>query len=474
MSSTNSTYLDSLASYLPRRRWFAGKGREFTVTHVHALPWLEGRHTPAGHPRSRIELVTVTFDDGTSDTYQLPIAYLARADESLEYALVGSLDDPDVGHPVAYDGVFVKETVEALYDAFLAAERRTGSDSALPLSFHTVEGAELPDVAQDGAVMSAEQSNTSIAYGDEAILKLFRRVSDGRNPDIEIHRALTRAGVENVAPLFGWVQGRWTSVHGDEHSGDLGMLQAFLTTATDGWDLALASVRDLFGEEDLHPSEVGGDFAGESERLGEAVAGIHAELRRLFPTGSQHGGAELASAMTARLDAALDVVPALAEFSAGLRARYERLHERQRAIPTQRVHGDLHLGQTLRTVKGWKIIDFEGEPAKSLAERTVPSSPLQDVAGMLRSFDYAAGASLQNFGTNPQLAYRAHEWSERNCAAFRSGYLSVAGEQLEEEADLVEAFEADKAVYEAVYETRNRPTWVEIPLHAIARITAEE
>jgi maltokinase len=254
------------------------------------------------------------------------------------------------------------------------------------------------------------------------------------------------------------------------------MLQAFLRTATDGWGLALASVRDLLDEEDLHPSEVGGDFAGESQRLGEVVAGVHDQLAQHFPSGvaDRAGRAELADSMQASLLAAVDVVPALAEFEAGLSTRLGRIRASDTPVATQRIHGDLHLGQTLRTVKGWKIIDFEGEPAKTLAERTGLSSPLRDVAGMLRSFDYAAGATLQEFGANPQLAYRAHEWSTRNRGAFLAGYSTVAGDQLTAQADLLEAFEADKAVYEAVYETRNRPGWVGIPLQAIARITAEE
>jgi maltokinase len=462
-----------LADYLPRRRWFAAKGREFTISHVHALPWLDRPDASAGQPRSRIELVTVTFPDGTFDVYQIPVAYFRSADPGLEHALIGSFDDPELGDVVAYDAVFVKEAVAALYAGFVAARESPSGRAGTELEFCTVEETDLPDTPPHGAVMSAEQSNTSIVYGDDAILKLFRRVSAGHNPDIEIHAALTRAGFENVAPLLGWIRARWPSPHDDTEVGDLGMLQGFLRTATDGWSIALASVRDLFAEGDLHPAEVGGDFAAEAERLGEAVARVHHELARLFPTGTDTGAAT-ADAMQARLREAVVAVPELEAMSAGLTARFERLRESSEPIATQRVHGDLHVGQTLRTVKGWKIIDFEGEPAKTLAERTALSSPLRDVAGMLRSFDYAAGATLQEFGANPQLAYRAHEWSTRNRGAFLAGYSSVAGEQVTARADLLDAFEADKAVYEAVYETRNRPGWVGIPLQAIARITAEE
>jgi maltokinase len=231
--------------------------------------------------------VTVTFDDGTLDTYQLPIAYLPTADETLEHALIGPVDEPELGRAVAYDGAFSKETVAALYDGFLTATR-TGADQSEPtaLEFHTVDAIELADLAQDGAVMTAEQSNTSIAYGEEAILKLYRRISAGFNPDIEIHEALSRKGDDHVAPLLGWIDGSWTDAEGERHRGHLGMLQEFLRTASDGWDLARASVRDLLVEEDLRADEVGGDFAAEAERLGAATASVHADLAELFPTSS--------------------------------------------------------------------------------------------------------------------------------------------------------------------------------------------
>ncbi len=462
-------YRTLVADYFERRRWFAGKGRDFTVAHIHPMSWLGSGRVDDGDAQSRVEVVTVAFSDGTDDAYQFPVAYLRHADPALEHALVGPVDHPELGGVVAYDAVYVRDATNALLEGF--TQRNKGD-----VEFHTVEGTDLPDPSTTGSVMSAEQSNTSIVFGDDAILKLFRRLSDGDNPDIEIHDALTRDGSEHIAPLLGWMRGEWSSAGDDPRSGDLGMLQVFLRTATDGWALALASIRDLLVEEDLHPEEVGGDFAGESERLGESVGVVHEELARLFPTATldREQVAGLAAGMQARLDEAVDIVPQLGQFGAALSARFAKLRQLDEPLAVQRIHGDLHLGQSLRTVKGWKLIDFEGEPAKTIAERSDLSSPIRDVAGMLRSFDYAAGVTLEEFGANAQLAYRAEEWNTRNRDAFLVGYTAAAGHDVRTHDDLLSAFEADKAIYEAVYETRNRPTWVGIPLHAIARIAAEE
>ncbi len=470
MTDLPAGYLRQIADYLVRRRWFAGKGREFRVSHIHALPWLGAAESLDAWPRVRVEVVTVEFADGTDDTYQFPVAYLQQADPSLEHALIGAVRHPELGDVAGYDAVFLKEAAARLFEGFIA--QRQGSE----IGFHLVDGAELPDSAPAGAVMSAEQSNTSIVYGQDSILKVFRRISAGDNPDIEVHDALTRAGSEHVAPLLGWMRGRWWTPQGEPRAGDLAMLQVFLRTATDGWDLALTSVRDLLVEADLHPEDVGGDFAGESERLGEAVAAVHRDLARVFPTTvHQDGhGTRLADEMELRLSEAVAEVPELAEFEDPLHERFERLRDLAEPLAVQRVHGDLHLGQTLRTVKGWKIIDFEGEPAKSITERSGLSSPVRDVAGMLRSFDYAAGATLQGFGGDGQLAYWSQEWSARNRTAFLAGYAAVAGTEVQPQSDLLAAFEAEKAVYEAVYESRNRPGWLGIPLRGIARITAEE
>jgi maltokinase len=173
--------------------------------------------------------------------------------------------------------------------------------------------------------------------------------------------------------------------------------------------------------------------------------------------------------MTERLEAAVAVVPELVEPAPALRELFAAVGSIGSGV-VQRVHGDLHLGQTLRTSKGWKIVDFEGEPAKPLSERVLPDSRWRDVAGMLRSFDYAPRVAAMTAGApgddgEEQRAFRAAEWSARNQAAFLDAY--VGRELAAEEQTLLDAYVADKAVYECVYEARNRPTWLSIPLAAL-------
>jgi len=178
-----------------------------------------------------------------------------------------------------------------------------------------------------------------------------------------------------------------------------------------------------------------------------------------------------AGRMERRLDAALVAVPELADHAAGLREAFRALGAHEPGVPVQRVHGDYHLGQVLRTSHRWVVLDFEGEPAKPLSERTGLDSPVRDLAGMLRSFDYAARHLLADHPFEPHLAYRADEWATRNRDAFLDGYVEAGGPDPREDPVLLRAYEADKAVYEAVYEARNRPSWLPIPLASLARLT---
>jgi len=446
-----------IAEWLPRQRWFAGKDRP-----IDALEVVAATQMRAADPQVWHLLVKVIQGTG-ADIYQVPLSLRESTDDRLDHVLLGHADELFV-----YDALHDKAAMADVLEHF--ATQHTIGD----LRFVTEPGAALP-LGEQSMVLTGEQSNTSLAYGDVALLKVFRRIQPGLNPDVEVHDALTRAGCQHIAPLLGWLEGSWEDPPGNRQDASLAMLQSFLTTATDGWSLATASVRDLFAEGDLHADEVGGDFAGESERLGEATALVHARMAQVVPvaTMSPDQVADLAETMRARLKAAVVTVPELTPHAAALETAFDQLADLGETVHVQRIHGDYHLGQVLRTVLGWKLVDFEGEPEKSLAERTALDSPIRDVAAMLRSFDYAAWHLLvADHPGDDQIAYRASEWAQRNRAAFCDGYARASGRDPRDDAVLLRAYETDKAVYEAVYEARNRPAWLPIPLAAARRLAA--
>nr|WP_221634636.1 hypothetical protein [Nocardioides luti] len=459
-----------LHPFVAEARWFGGKGRAFAIGGVRRLGEVPG-HVADG-PHVAIDLVTVTFEDGGEDEYyQLPLAFYAEPQDRLAHAHLGQWGDEDFGTCHVYDAVHDREAMACWLRSF------ANPPADGPLAFHRLPGHDL-DLDAHSTLFSGEQSNSSVAFGEDALMKVFRKITPGANPDISIHEVLTRAGSDHVAALYGWLETPSITTEGEPQDRvlQLAMLQQFLRTATDGWDLALASVRNLFAEADLHADEVGGDFAGEAARLGEALAETHRTLEQHFPAEDRPAEAAraLADAMHRRLEAALAVAPELTAYADDLRGAYDALGALD-GVRVQQIHGDLHLGQTLRTARGWKIVDFEGEPAKTLAERVLPDSPWRDVAGMLRSLDYAPRVVERTWGDGldegaDQRAYRSAEWAARNRNAFLTAY---AGRDLTaDEETLLAAYVADKAVYETVYETRNRPTWVAIPLEAVARIGA--
>jgi len=483
--STSADHLDRqvFADYLVRTRWFGGKGRPFEVTDIRVLAEFPGRLDESPHVLDH--LVEVTYagageetDDHSPDIelYQVPLAFYEHPQGRLDHAFVGWWEDPTLGWVHAYDAVHDREAMACLLRSFDAAA--VGEPAEGRLRFRRLPGHDL-DTAAHSTLFSGEQSNSSVAFGGDSLMKLFRKVTPGVNPDIEIHRALSEVGSDHVAALYGWLEVDAPGAAGGtaEPVMQLAMLQQFLRTATDGWDMALASVRSLLGSPELHATDSGGDFAPEATRLGEAVAEVHRLLAEHFPTETRgpEAAAALAAAMSDRLDRAVAVVPDLAPHADRLRTVFGRVADLG-GLEVQRIHGDLHLGQTLRTSKGWKIVDFEGEPAKPLAERTLPDSPWRDVAGMLRSFDYAprsvehSQASGESDAELVELRrMRAGEWANRNRNHFLVAY---GGDLTVEQRVLLDAYVADKAVYETVYEARNRPGWLSIPLEAIAQIGA--
>ena len=449
-----------LPTWLPKQRWFAAKGRPVRSVALASVTPLR----TDGDPLLDHVLLAVEFEDGsTVQHYQLLVARREHVRGELDHVVIGR-----VGDYLAYDGLWDPEASAWVLEAIRAG--RTVGD----IRFSAEPGAAIAEGAA-GRVLSVEQSNTSVSWGDQSILKLFRRILRGVNPDLELHRALRSVGSTDVAALQGSIEG---VLGGDPVT--LGLLQDFAANSADGWAMALASVRDLLAEGDLHADEVGGDFAAEASRLGETIAVVHADLRQALDTGEADPRA-LAITWHERFTASAAEVPELAEYSGRIRGVYDAIAELPGGIPIQRVHGDLHLGQTLRTPRGWLVIDFEGEPAAPLAERVRPDSALRDVAGMLRSFDYAAFHQLSQWEpstdwTDPnhdsQLAWRAREWAERNRSAFCDGYALRAGTDPREHGALLRAFELDKAVYEVVYESHSRPTWAAIPHASIRRLLA--
>ncbi|MDQ3166045.1 MAG: aminoglycoside phosphotransferase [Actinomycetota bacterium] len=448
----------ALGGYIARQRWFAGKDDTAHVRDISRLPWLDAG---GAEPHVRVELVTVS-SGGRALVYSVPLSYYSARRSQLEHAYVGEVEDASRGWLHAYDALHDRTAIGRLVRGFGAGAPDGG------LVHHTVGPLDLAaDVSS--LMLTGEQSNSSIVLGDDLLLKVFRKVEAGRNPDIEVHVALASTGSREVAPLRGWIESDPSAASGGH---DLAMLQDFLRTGTDGWQYARASVRDLLVEGDLHADEVGGDFAGEAERLGATVAQLHIDLAAAMPT-AQWGPAELAELavrLRHRLDEAASQVPELAEHADALQRGYDDLASLD-TVPVQRVHGDLHLGQSLRAVDGWRIIDFEGEPAKPLAERRRLDSPVRDVAGMLRSFDYAAHSVALPEAQDHQQAHRASEWAQRNRGAFCTGYTSRGAAPIV--ATLLRAYEIDKAVYEVGYEKGNRPSWVPIPLAAIRRLARE-
>ena len=452
------TFEDTLATWLVKQRWFAGKGRT-----VHDLAIVADTEIIPGDPGLRHLLVTVSHG-ATSDCYQLFIGSRARLPARLRHARIGTHQGLQI-----YDGLHDSALTRTLLDA-IVADRTVGT-----LRFCRIPGAGISwdswdswgEPGLDSLVLTGEQSNTSLVFGESAIFKVFRRVTPGPNPDLEVASALAKLGSSHIAEPYGWVETRM-----DGATTVLAILSRYLRAASDGWSLAATSVRDLYATEGLRAAEAAGDFAGEAERLGAATAQVHQDLAEAFGRSELEPEAirELAEQMYRRLDIAIATVPELARHADKIGDAYSHLAKLIEPTPAQRVHGDYHLGQVMRTQTGWVVLDFEGEPASPLAQRRARSSPLRDVAGMLRSFDYAARHQLLTHPDAASLAPKASDWVRRNSDAFCAGYAAAGGLDPAENSVLLRAMLLDKAVYEVIYEARHRPTWIPIPLESIAEL----
>jgi maltokinase len=422
-----------LADHLPRQRWFGAKDRVIELVRITGSEVLvEG--WPALY---RVE-AEVSLGDDTAH-YQLMLG-LRPTGEAAEFL---------TGHEAAVLGEFETDQGQAIvYDGLLDPELAVGLLSVV-----------VPHLqAEHVRPVGAEQSNTSLVYDDAVILKVFRRLADGPNPEVEVTEALAEVGFTSVAePLGAWRRdGR-----------DLAFAQRFLAGGTEGWAMALTSLRELYADPS-DPAEAGGDFGAEAQRLGEVTADLHIAMAKAF--GRFPGNAdEWADLMEEQVKRVLS-----GDMAEGARRLVSRLRELDDAGPAIRVHGDYHLGQVMQTDSGWYVLDFEGEPARPRADRVRPTSPLKDVAGMLRSFGYAPAVAMAT--QDEDVTALARAWEARNRGCFLEGYLARAldagllPEDPAARSTVLAAFELDKAVYEVAYEQANRPDWVDIPTRAVAQL----
>lgn len=459
--ASDAAVADLLLEWAPRQRWFAQKGAALALERVERTPLDEG---------GVAQLVVLTVRAGTGATasttvYQVPITVRHAPDDALAHALVGQLADVDGAPGWIYDGPHDPTWTRALL-TLIASEEGAGSPAFGVHGTSADRGLPVPP-AMRTKVLGGEQSNTSIVVqaddgptgpGVPLIAKVFRVLSAGDNPDVVVQTALADAGCARVPRPAGWVDGQWTAPDGSRAAGHLAHLTEFLAGSEDAWRVATAAVA---ADE---------DFSAAARELGRATAEVHAVLAAELPVepATPERLGTIADGLLERVEWATGAVPELADVAAAARERVDAVRHVADAPALQRVHGDYHLGQVLHSAtRGWVLLDFEGEPLRPLSERSLPDLAVRDVAGMLRSFDYAA--STAPGGPSQAWATSARE-------AFLDGYAAVSGADPREPgsagAVLLAALELDKALYEVVYEARNRPDWLPIPLAGVHRLLA--
>jgi maltokinase len=491
-----------LASWLPRQRWFAAGPGGVTLAPAGQIvlvpPLPNTGFAPTVVPVVRaapgavltpdavieqsvgivVHLISALPAGSTPDpasttapphgasTYQVPLTYRSEPVPELAHALLGELRTTD-GTRWVYDAPHDPEFVSAWVRLVSESGEATSADGTPRSRVRGVRrpGEAPPDDKRDAHVLSGEQSNTSIIVGDAGedpvMIKLFRVLQPGRNPDVVVPGALANAGNERVPRLVGWVEGEWVQPGGKPAWGHLSAFAEFVAGSTDGWRLAVQAIQS------------GETFAGLSAQLGGTTAAVHSALSRALPTRPNTPATlnALATHLESRLSWAVDAAPALAEYAAAAAEMFAQVRDLESAPDLQIVHGDLHLGQALfGSKRGWVLLDFEGEPLRPLSERGDPDLALRDVAGMLRSFDYAARHSVLGLADDDPRSLAASSWASECRDAFLNGYAAEAGRDPRQDDLLLRALELDKALYETVYETRHRPGWVEVPLRAVGRL----
>jgi maltokinase len=467
MASVDLAALDEerLAEWLLNRRWFGSKARDVASIHVlDVVPLIASPTTP---PALAAALVEARYPGGTHDVYQL---LLGMGSDDFAEAVVD-----EVGGVAVYDAFADPRACDLLGRLLRDGAEIHGEHARI--EFHWREHVEPPRSGASVRPIGAEQSNTSIVFDDALVLKAFRRVEAGDNPELEMLRFLSTRAFPHVAELGGWYQ-----YEGELMDATFGVVQRFVPDARDGWELAL----DELGDD---PER----FVARLRDLGAVIGRMHTVLAS-DPTDPAFAPEEPSDDSLALLTATIDeeiervflelpesdAVAPIAGHAAEVRDRLQLLSHVGARGKLIRTHGDLHLGQTMlamgagdRSPSGWVVLDFEGEPARPLIERRRKRSPLRDVAGMLRSFAYAASASDMQRG-NPA----PEGWEERARNAFLTGYLETVDPVLVPPGEgptrtMLSIFELEKAVYELRYELNNRPDWVGIPVAGIARLLEE-
>ena len=479
---------DALLAFLQKQRWFAAKGSSPTAARLSSVviaPWGDGAFA----------FTKATVNAGDADQiYQLPLATRASLPSNVPPSAVVS-NSPSLVYDAVYDADFRAGLVNAL-----AAGVTAGGEDAKWLAQPAHPGRFTVPENVATRLGSAEQSNTSIVIGDFAILKLFRTLKTGIHPDVEVTQFLTtRAGFANTPAIL-------ASMRLDDATGSAtsGMVQTFLPGSSDAWAYALSKGRTYF----VSGSEPANGFLEDAKRLGTITRAMHDALASDDDDPAfapEPATSEDLDRWTDRVTRSVRDTLALLETQLqSPRFPKLRLAEGKALVGRRdhfiawieeiadalgddlgmliRVHGDYHLGQVLRTSSGdFSIIDFEGEPSRSLDERREKTSPLRDVAGMLRSFAYAAATlatSVEKSLDMPTRELRSARWERDVRAAFLSGYLETADDDapgvLPETPEhvhwLIALFEAEKAFYELAYELNNRPDWAWIPMRGISKL----